>query len=160
MTLRHRVFPVLLFLGAVLLLHKKNNISITQMFYLYLRPPETAHRTPEKASGQCGVRRTLALPLSFASGTTLALPARASVMAGSARECWDNVSRADVSRSVRRSRRIIICLENLHFDCARLNSSLRSTRIRYHCTTSKNVASTVIPQRKRGSASLTAIRTV
>jgi len=32
MALRHRVFPVLLFLGAILLLHGKNKISITQLF--------------------------------------------------------------------------------------------------------------------------------
>jgi len=32
MTLRNQVFLVLLFLGAMLLLHKKNKISITQMF--------------------------------------------------------------------------------------------------------------------------------
>jgi hypothetical protein len=34
MTLRHRVFPVLLFLGAIILLHKQSPDSITQMFYL------------------------------------------------------------------------------------------------------------------------------
>jgi hypothetical protein len=32
MTLRHRVSPVLLFLGATLLLHEKNKFSITQVF--------------------------------------------------------------------------------------------------------------------------------
>jgi hypothetical protein len=34
MTLRHRVFPALLFLGATLLLHFLFRISITQMFYI------------------------------------------------------------------------------------------------------------------------------
>jgi len=32
MTLRHRVSPVLLFLGAILLLHEKDKFSITHVF--------------------------------------------------------------------------------------------------------------------------------
>jgi hypothetical protein len=34
MTLRRRVFPVLLFIGAISFLHDSNSISIQQAFYL------------------------------------------------------------------------------------------------------------------------------